>query len=171
CLLMTRRSVSSAICAARRCAPIFQPRAVVVCAGVRNDRPRAWTALALSFAGAALMGVPAHEFRIDRWGDDCSAWPPFSTGFACSAVYLAALALLALGWRRACKLEWPLRRLLAVGFAVHLVALIAPPFLSLDTLCYSAVGRAMAAFHQSAYAPLRETLPAGDRFLTLLPAG
>ncbi|HZS35517.1 MAG TPA: hypothetical protein VFF06_01755 [Polyangia bacterium] len=128
-------------------------------------------AFALSFAGAALLSVPAQRFRIDRAGDDCSAWPAISESAAYAAVYLVALALLTLGWRRAIKLEWPLGRVLAVGFAVHAVAMLAPPFLSLDTLCYSAVGRAMAAFHQSPYAPLRATLPAGDRFLTLLPPG
>jgi hypothetical protein len=51
---------------------------------------------------------------------------------------------------------------------LHTIALFAPPFLSSDPLFYAAIGRSMAEYHGSAYAPLRDTLPAGDPFLRQL---
>ena len=48
--------------------------------------------------------------------------------------------------------------------------MVAPPFASNDPLFYAAIGRAMAKFHASPATPLSLVLPAGDRFLALLPA-
>src|SRR5579862_6673599 len=79
-----------------------------------SDR-RALVAVALSLAGAALLGVPAWRYRIDHFGDDCSQWPSFATNATYAAIYLVSLALLVAGWLRIVKVDWPLRRVLAVG--------------------------------------------------------
>jgi hypothetical protein len=123
-------------------------------------------------AGAALLAVPAHHFRIDEV--QCSAWPSRLTAAGAFTIYLGAIALLTLSWwgmvRAASRARWPLtlRRVLVLGAIVHLVALASPPFLSRDPICYAAIGRAQATFHHSAYTPLRVALPATDPFLSLL---
>ena len=117
-----------------------------------------------SAAGAALLSVPARHFRVD-----VVASHGFVEDLPYSAVYGLALALLVAGWRLATRRPPSLRATMLAGLAVQLVALVAPPFLSLDSLCYAAIGRAMAHFHASAYVPLERSLPQGDRFFAILP--
>jgi hypothetical protein len=121
----------------------------------------------LSFLGAALLLVPAARFRID-------VAPPSSPSlgaFAAAAVFLVAVALLALGWRAVVRARPTLGQALGWGALVHATALLSPPFLSVDPLGYAAMGRAMSRFGASPYRPLRESLPSADPFLALLPAG
>jgi hypothetical protein len=118
--------------------------------------------------GLALLG---QRLRIDRIGDQCALWPRLEEGVLYGLGYLVSLALLTVGWLRMSRLELPMRRVLGWGVLVHLTAMIGAPFLSLDTLCYSSLGRAMCDFHGSPYQPLTHSLPGGDTFLVLLPVG
>lgn len=125
-------------------------------------------AVALALAGAVTLWLPAFRYRIDA--ATCATWPPpFGIGAAYALVYVLGVALLAAGWLRAIRCDWSLKRALALGALVHLVALVAPPFASDDPLFYAAVGHAMAKFHATAAMPLSTSLPPDDRFWTLLP--
>lgn len=125
---------------------------------------------ALGLAGALLLAVPARRLRIDLM--DCPAWPAPTTTALYMAVYLLALGLLTLCWVRSLKQarsgQLTLRGVLLGGLVLHLVSLLGLPFLSYDPLYYSAIGRAMATFHGSPYAPLSTVLPPGDPFLVVL---
>lgn len=105
----------------------------------------------------------------------CPAWPTPTITALYMAVYLLALLCLTLCWVRSLKQarsgQLTLRGVLLGGVVLHLVSLVGLPFLSYDPLYYSAIGRAMATFHGSPYAPLSAALPPGDPFLVvLLPA-
>jgi hypothetical protein len=130
-----------------------------------------WRALAPSLVGAAGLAILGARLRVDRLGDDCSAWPPFAGGVACGAGFALSVALLAIGWRRVEALRLPLGRVLALAAPVHGVALLAPPFLSLDSLYYAAIGRAAGTFHADPARALSSTLPPDDALLALLPPG
>ncbi len=129
---------------------------------------RAWFALALSLAGAALLALPGARYRIDALGDYCDRWPPLATNLEFGAFYLLAVALMTIGWRWMARAEWSARRILITGSLIHLIALLAPPFLSLDPLYYVAIGRSLA-HGANAYAPLSASLPPDDAALSLLP--
>jgi hypothetical protein len=127
-------------------------------------------AFALSTAGTLGLWWPAARWRIDvATANGVAGAAPVAVDWARAAVYLVALGLLAAGWRAATRAPMPLGRVLALGAIVHLVALVIPPFLSFDPLCYAAIGRAMARFHASPYRPLIEALPANDPFFARLP--
>ena len=128
---------------------------------------RARGAVALALVGAALLWLPAFRFRIDV--ASCASWPPLGAGAGYAVAYVLGVALLSLAWLRALTVEWTLGRALALGTLVHLVAMVAPPFASNDPLFYAAIGRAMARYHASPATPLSLVLPAGDRFLAILP--
>lgn len=132
--------------------------------------PRAGGVTGLAVAGAALTAVVASRYPVLVYGDRCDVWPPLQTNLAYGAVYLAGLALLTFAWLRATDLQLSPRRILGLAAIVHAVAFIGPPFLSNDVLFYTAIGRAMATFHQSPYHPLNQSLPASDPLLPLLPA-
>ena len=117
-------------------------------------------------AGAALLALPAHYWRVDATS---SLRHGPGTDLACATVYAIAIALLAIGWRAIAGRRPALGVALGCGALVHAVALFAPPFLSLDPLCYAAIGRALARFHGNALHPLVESLPSGDPFLLHLP--
>ena len=123
-----------------------------------------------SLLGAALLAVPASYYRITR--TECSAqFSPREHLLAC-AVYLLAIALLALGWMQLARTVRTERRsiglVIGLGTLVHLVALLALPFLSRDPLFYAALGRAAAQFSAGPFVALCNTLPADDRFAQLL---
>jgi hypothetical protein len=130
------------------------------------------SAFGLALAGTLLLWWPARRFRIDI--AVCPTWPAPLAGVLYGATILAAIALLAWAWQRAqtaaAAAGWSLRRTLVLGALVHLVALGAPPFASNDPLFYAAVGHAEARYHADSRTPLSAVLPAGDRFLTVLPA-
>ncbi len=128
------------------------------------DSVRFIGACALGAVGAALLCVAALHFRVDAPAPRDPRFDLF-----CASVYLVAVALLALAWRAAVRARPSPRAALIGGIVVHLVALLSPPFLSLDVLCYAAIGRAMAQYHASPYRALVESLPAGDPLLTRLP--
>jgi hypothetical protein len=117
--------------------------------------------------GALILSLPAQHWRIDRAA-------PAELGHAGDWLYALAfalaLALFANAWRVVAKARPSLPAALACGALVHAVALACPPFLSLDPLCYAAIGRALARFGGDAYRPLSESLPAGDPYLRALPA-
>src|SRR5262249_13834671 len=93
-----------------------------------------------------------------------------ATNLGYSGLFVVGLTLLTLGWLRAGTRPLTLKRALGATALVHAAALLVPTFLSMDTTCYAAIGRAMAVFHHSAYRPLVESLPPGDPFLSnLLP--
>lgn len=123
---------------------------------------------AFAIAGAVLLWLPAFRFRIDA--ATCSSWPALGAGAGYALAYLLAVALLSVGWLRALRAEWSLRRALVLGALVHAAAMVAPPFASNDPLFYAAIGHAMARFGASAATPLSSVLPAGDHFLAMLPA-
>lgn len=123
---------------------------------------------ALSLLGAALLGLPARRYRVDRLL--CESWPPPAENVLHGALYLLALALLTAGWLGLARRPWrSLRQVLLLAVPAHALLLIGPPFLSQDPVFYAALGRSMATFHADAYTPLARALPAGDRFLQLLP--
>jgi hypothetical protein len=132
---------------------------------------RVLAALWPSLVGAALLIPVAQRYRIDAWGDDCAARPGALATVPWAVALAVAIALLAWGWVRVERLGLSLRGTFACAAVVHAIAICAPPFLSLDPLCYAAVGRAMAVFHRDPYASLGGSLPPGDRFLALLPVG
>ena len=123
--------------------------------------------VALALAGAVALWLPAFRFRIDA--ATCGSWPALAAGAGYALAYAVAVALLAAAWLGALRRDWSLGRALALGALVHAVAMVAPPFASNDPLFYAAIGRSMARFHASAATPLSLVLPAGDRFLALLP--
>ena len=123
-----------------------------------------------SFVGAALLALPGHQFSILRHADRCNDWPPVLEGAAWAAVYVAAVALLTIGWQRGRRSSMSARQLLGWGVAVHLVAWCAPPFLSLDIFNYVATARAAAARWGNAFLPIDRVLPAGDPLLGLMAA-
>jgi hypothetical protein len=115
--------------------------------------------------GAGLLYLPAAVYRIDRL--TCATWPAQSSGLLYGAIYALAISLLAIAW-------WlyparSLRATFAFGLAVHLVALLSPPFLSSDPLFYAALGRSLGRFGGAPDQPLHRVLPAGDSFLEILP--
>lgn len=122
-----------------------------------------------SFAGAALLLLPGRLFSILRHADRCGDWPPLRQGVEYAAIYVVAVALLAVGWRRAATLT-DARRVLGWGVALHLVALATPPFLSLDIFNYVATARAAAHRFGDAFLPIDRVLPAGDPLLGLMAA-
>lgn len=129
---------------------------------------RARGAVALALVGTVALWLPAFRYRIDA--ATCASWPaPLGSGGGLALAYVLGVALLSLGWLRAAAVEWTLGRALALGALVHAVAMVAPPFASNDPLFYAAIGRSMARFHAAASTPLSLVLPAGDRFLTVLP--
>jgi hypothetical protein len=131
--------------------------------------------LLLSLCGALLLALPAHAYRIDD--SSCTAWPAPLLRLGLSAVYLAAVALLTLGWLGAVRaaasprssIFSSLPRALAGGLLVHVAAILSPPFLSIDPLGYAAVGRALHTFHADRHAALGTVLPASDSLLSRLP--
>ena len=131
-----------------------------------SHSPRLALHLLAGLLGAALLSLPGSFYRIDRVA--CANWPPSITNSALATVYVAAVALLAICWRGFWLARPSLRSALAAGALVHAVALLAVPFLSTDPLFYAALGRAMAKYHASPYAPLRFALPSGDPLLRLL---
>jgi hypothetical protein len=122
-------------------------------------------ASALLLAGAALLVVPARRYRLDAI--TCASWPPAVESWLYAGVFALAIALLGLGWWRHPAVS--LRRTWALGLAVHAIALLAPPFLSTDSLFYAAIGRALAWYGATGRTPLDQALPAGDALLQLLP--
>ncbi|HEX4460548.1 MAG TPA: hypothetical protein VIA18_21365 [Polyangia bacterium] len=124
-------------------------------------------AFGLALAGTLLLWLPARRFAIDA--ATCATWPSPLAGALYGAAYLAAIALLAWAWQRAQTAGWSSRRALVLGAIVHVVALGAPPFASNDPLFYAAIGHAEARYHARASTPLSATLPADDRFFTVLP--
>ena len=118
----------------------------------------------------------ADTYRIDL--ARCATWPPRALGFLMGYRLLFGIALLSLAWlaidavyERAARgpvstgARPPgLALVLAGGALVHLVALIAPPFLSDDQLAYAALGRAMGIFHHDPITPLGVALPLADPF-------
>lgn len=135
-----------------------------------NATRRELGALWPSFVGAALLAVPAQRFSILRHADRCAEWPAAGEGALFAAVYVVAVALLALGWLRARHAATSARRLFAWGIAVHLVACCTPPFLSLDLFNYVATARATAARWGNAFLPIDQVLPPGDPLLDLMAA-
>ena len=123
--------------------------------------------VALALAGAVALWLPAFRFRIDAAA--CGSWPALAAGGGYALAYVAGVALLSVAWLRALATEWSLGKTLALGALVHVVAMVAPPFASNDPLFYAAIGRSMARFHASPAMPLSLVLPAGDRFLAILP--
>src|SRR5512135_644130 len=111
--------------------------------------------VALALAGAVALWLPAFRFRIDA--ATCGAWPALGAGAGYALAYAVAVALLSAAWLRALAADWSLRRTLALGALVHLVAMVAPPFASNDPLFYAAIGHAMAHFHASPAMPLSLT--------------
>lgn len=120
-----------------------------------------------SLAGSALLLFPARYWRIDG-AAPLRHWR--EADLANAAVYAIAVTLLAIGWREVARQRPSTSVALRWGAGVHAVALFAPAFLSLDPLCYAAVGHAIAHFHANALHPLIESLPSGDPFLLRLPA-
>jgi hypothetical protein len=121
-----------------------------------------------ALVGAALLSIPAHVYRVDSLVVSCAAFPAWPLRFACAAVYALAIALLTWSWLRSLEAELSLGQVLGVGALIHALAWLAPPFLSGDTLFYTAVGRALAN-GAGAHHPLGEGL-AGDPLLSMLPA-
>lgn len=130
---------------------------------------RRWAGVGLALLGALLLLVPATRLRVDRL--TCARWPSAAEELWRWGAYALSVALLTVGWglvvRRAQGLG--LLRILLGGAVVHACALLAPPFLSSDVLFYAAIGRAQGVFHHSAHELLYRVLPAGDRFLVMLP--
>jgi hypothetical protein len=141
--------------------------------GHKSFAPRpsgALTSIAPSLAGAALLALVAARLRIDRVGDDCRAWPALAEGLALAVTWATAMALLGVGWRRMARESLPLGAVFLLAALVHGLALLSPPFLSLDTIYYAAIGRAVNA-GADAHLPLTQTLAAGDELLARLPDG
>lgn len=124
--------------------------------------------LLLSAVGLALLWPSARHWRIDRATSGALPSSGWRVELGCSLLYLVALALLTLGWRYAMRTTARLRTVVSAGAFVHGLALLLPPFLSLDPLCYAAIGRTMTQ-HRSPYLPLVVTLQPGDPFLARLP--
>ena len=121
--------------------------------------------------GALLLGVPGFRYRIDAV--NCAGWPAFGPRVLYAAAYLLALLMLTVAWLkllgRAQRPDGPSRRrIFTYAAVINGAALLSPPFLSDDPLFYAAIGRVLAGFGGSAYAPLCRTLPPGDSFLTVL---
>ncbi len=115
-------------------------------------------ALALALVGTGALVAIAARYHLDR--TLCAAWPPYATGAAYGALYLAALVALVLAWR-ARPAGW-------VAGPAHAAALLAVPFLSSDPLMYAAVGRALAG-GAAATTSVRVALGADHPFLAPLP--
>ncbi len=118
--------------------------------------------------GAALLSLPAAYYRVDHVS--CANWPLGGVNAALAAVYVGSVALLAVCWLGFWSARPSLRLALFAGVLLHAVALLAPPFLSTDPLFYAAIGRAMAKYHASPYAPLHKALPLDDSLMRLLNA-
>ncbi len=125
-------------------------------------------AFVLSLFGVICLLVVAFHFDVTQFGDSCAAWPTLENSYGFMVIYLSALFFLTLGWIRFSKIDLSLCRVLILGAILHAIALVAPPFLSIDPLNYAATARAVGHFHHSAFAPIREALPPGDQFLALM---
>jgi MYXO-CTERM domain-containing protein len=125
-------------------------------------------AIAPSLAGAALLALVAASLRIDRVGVDCRAWPALGEGMRLGVTWAASLTLLGVGWRRMARAPLPLGTMFLLAALVHGLALLSPPFLSVDTIYYAAIGRAVHG-GADAHQPLWQALPAGDDLLWRLP--
>jgi hypothetical protein len=117
-------------------------------------------------AGAALLSLPAAFYRVDR--ASCATWPAPALNTALATVYLLAVALLTWCWFGWWFARPRLGTVLAAGLAVHAVALVAPPFLSTDSLFYAAIGRAMATYHASPHVSFAHTFSSDDSLFRLL---
>ncbi len=80
----------------------------------------------------------------------------------------AVASMTAAWWALSHRAELPLQRVLLGGAVVHLAALGALPYLSGDPYYYSAIGHAMAAYHQSPTVPFDRFMRADDPFLMAL---
>jgi hypothetical protein len=120
----------------------------------------------LGVVGALLLSIPAARYRLDV--TTCASWPAPSVNVALAACYLLSIGLLTSCWLGFVTTTPRLRTVLAFGVLLHALALLAPPFLSMDPLFYAATGRAMAQFHGSAYVPLDSVLAADDPLLRQL---
>ncbi len=145
------------------------PSASVGAVKPRTGRDFWW--VGLGALGALLLSVPGFRYRIDAV--NCAVWPALGPRMLYAATYLLALLLLTLAWLkllgRAQQPDGPGgRRILLYAAVINGAALLSPPFLSDDPLFYAAIGRVLAGFGGSAYAPLCRTLPPGDWFLTVL---
>jgi hypothetical protein len=136
---------------------------------IKKETSAANQVMGMALVGVLSLVVVGQRFRVDMVGDRCDTLPSMAVQIAYSLVYVVGLGLLSAAWLRTRTLKLPLGQVLGLGLLVHAVALLTPPFLSLDSLCYAAIGRAMAVYHQSPYQPLVQSLPAGDRFLSVLP--
>jgi hypothetical protein len=119
---------------------------------------------ALSIVGALLLAIPAARYRIDRV--TCDAWPALPSTVREQLAFVAAVALLGVGWagmvRRA---PARLGRVMLLAAAVHAAAIVPPPFLSQDPLYYAALGHAAHAPYQ----PIVSVLGADHPLVRALP--
>jgi hypothetical protein len=121
-----------------------------------------------ALAGAALLSLPASVYRVDRLGiASCAGFPSPPVRLACAAAYGVAALLLALAWRESLRQELTLAQVFAIALPVHGLALLLPPFLSLDPMFYAAAGKALV--RAGPHVPIAYALP-GDPWLELLPA-
>jgi len=131
----------------------------------RSDLRARVAAVAASSAGALLLVVPAMRYRIDRV--TCDAWPELTSTAREQLAFVAAIALLTVGWatmvRRAPARLGPVLLLAAI---VHAAAIVPPPFLSQDPLYYAALGHAAHAPYQ----PISTVLGAEHPLVRALPA-
>jgi hypothetical protein len=121
----------------------------------------------LSVAGAALLALVARHYPIDAPGA-CCVEPSLRGYLPYGALFLVGVALLTWAWLRSDRLRTTRGRVLAGGLAAHLVMLCGLPFLSLDSLYYEAIGRAMALGHDP-HRPLSEALSPTSSLAQLLP--
>jgi hypothetical protein len=118
--------------------------------------------------GAALLLPLGLRLRIDVIGDEPARWPGPGASLGYAALFVLAVGLSTIGWRRAMTWERARAEVMGWGLLVHLVAILSPPFLSLDANGYAAIGRAVA-YGGSPLRPLSETLPVSDPVAQLLP--
>src|SRR5687768_8122408 len=110
---------------------------------IKKETSAANQVMGMALVGVLSLVVVGQRFRVDMVGDRCDSLPSMAVQIAYALVYVVGLGLLSAAWLRTRQLKLPLGQVLGLGLLVHAVALLTPPFLSLDSLCYAAIGRAM----------------------------
>lgn len=118
--------------------------------------------------GVACLNWVAQHYRVDTIAERCPLWPSLASNIALALVYGCGIALTTWTWLQTTQADVSEKNIWLLGSSLHLLALVSPPYLSIDSLYYIAIGKVLRQ-GGSVYQALNQTLAPDDSLLQLLP--